>query len=163
MDNLLPTLASIDVTSNQFRETALPYQQWEVRADVHFWDLKFDSTDSAGRVLFMLLSGTFCFAEAHTSSSTAVLDAFRHVSFRSRLTPHLVPLLLAYRGPYRRSGHTTRRLRPRMLATSCRRSGVGNQGERVAEIYCRFRRLSSLHFHARPPSTATFWIYTTQV
>lgn len=31
MDNLLPALTNIDVTSNQFRETVLPYQQWEVR------------------------------------------------------------------------------------------------------------------------------------
>ncbi len=34
MDNLLPALANIDVTSNQFRETVLPYQQWEVRSGV---------------------------------------------------------------------------------------------------------------------------------
>lgn len=34
MENLLPTLATTDVTSNQFRESTLPYQQWEVRGDV---------------------------------------------------------------------------------------------------------------------------------
>lgn len=30
MENLLPEVASADVTSNQFREKSLPYQQWEV-------------------------------------------------------------------------------------------------------------------------------------
>ena len=30
MDNLLPTVAVADVTSDQFREISLPYQQWEV-------------------------------------------------------------------------------------------------------------------------------------
>lgn len=33
MENLLPAVANIDVTSNDFREAALPYQQWEVSYD----------------------------------------------------------------------------------------------------------------------------------
>lgn len=31
MENLLPAVANIDVTSNEFRGTTLPYQQWEVK------------------------------------------------------------------------------------------------------------------------------------
>ncbi|CAM9748093.1 unnamed protein product [Ectocarpus sp. 12 AP-2014] len=35
MENLLPVVTSIDVTSNHFRETSLPYQQWETKRTHH--------------------------------------------------------------------------------------------------------------------------------
>ncbi|CAM9275422.1 unnamed protein product [Ectocarpus sp. 6 AP-2014] len=35
MENLLPVVAGIDVTSNHFRETSLPYQQWETKRTHH--------------------------------------------------------------------------------------------------------------------------------
>lgn len=58
--------------------------------------------------------------------------------------------------PLRQSGHTTRRQHPRMLVTSCRRSGVGNQDEmKAAAAYCRSRHTWSPHFHARRRSIAT--------
>ncbi|CAM9980255.1 unnamed protein product [Ectocarpus fasciculatus] len=35
MENLLPVVAGIDVTSNHFRETSLPYQQWQTTRTHH--------------------------------------------------------------------------------------------------------------------------------
>lgn len=41
MENLLPTVASIDVTSNEFREKTLPYQQWEVSRSMNYIDFDY--------------------------------------------------------------------------------------------------------------------------
>lgn len=89
---------------------------------------------------------------------------FRGHAFELKITTDPPTLYLYFLhvpcGPHRRSERITRRLHRRMLATSCRRSGVGNQGGRVAALLCRFHRRSSLHFHCRPPSTETYRIYT---